>query len=34
VPNEGRGVFKGGKEIADDDIELFNDHNTLTYQAS
>jgi predicted nucleotidyltransferase len=34
VPKEGRGIFKGGNEMNDSDIEPLDDHDALVKKAS
>jgi hypothetical protein len=33
VPEKGRGIFKGGNDLNDSDIEPFNDHDVLMEEA-
>jgi hypothetical protein len=33
VPEVGRGIFKGGNEVEDSDIEPFEDHDALMEEA-
>jgi hypothetical protein len=34
VPKEGRGIFKGGNEIDDSDIEPLENHDAMVKKAS
>ncbi len=34
VPKEGRGIFQGGTELSDSEIEPFEDHDALVKKAS